>query len=480
MKQLLSLLLVLSLAACSAGPRAEPRQTALATEESFSAPLQPKDSKNSDDTKLDSTPEPDPGVEVQLIQEPAPARVINPYKPMVALTFDDGPHAVYTDQILDILEEHHAVATFFEVATNLSKAPDAVRRAADLGCEIGSHSYRHGNLGKMSQEAIQADLAAADEAFVQVLGQAPALLRPPYGSINKALKTSSGKTLVTWSIDPQDWLSKNAEKVVSHVESFKDLDGQVILLHSIYGSTVEAPRVLVPWLQEQGYQLVTVSELLTLRFQQEVAPNRLYNYDFFRWQVPPLPEAPAETAVKDLTIAQGDTFLGDGTAVTVKLIMTEGTQLAGAASPLGGGYAFSGDNWVGRCALQVWQEDYLLASQDLEEAFGKALLFNTTGFPLCFDDYNGDGSPELSLGQWFSSNATCYVLYTLDETGTPRLLTQPAGVICSDGKPSSPYSTSFEKTEEGFAVSCYDNAQGQFFQTEYRWSSEQGLFLLAV
>ena len=96
---------------------------------------------------------------------PEPQRVVDPTRPMVALTFDDGPHAVYTDQILDILEEHGAVATFFEVARNLPKAPEAVRRAAGMGCEIGSHSYRHANLGKMDQAAQQADLSCPHACF---------------------------------------------------------------------------------------------------------------------------------------------------------------------------------------------------------------------------------------------------------------------------------------------------------------------------
>lgn len=220
---------------------------------------------------------------------PEPQRVVDPTRPMVALTFDDGPHAVYTDQILDILEKNGAVATFFEVARNLPKAPDAVRRAVDLGCEIGSHSYRHANLGKMDQAAQQADQAAADAIFQEVLGTTPTLLRPPYGSMNKTLKTTCGRSIVTWSIDTEDWLSKDADKVVASVQNAGNLDGQVILLHSIYGSTVEATEVLVPWLLEQGYQLVTISELIQLRFGDQVEPNRSYNYDYFRFHVPPLP-----------------------------------------------------------------------------------------------------------------------------------------------------------------------------------------------
>ena len=232
-----------------------------------------------------------PAPETPVEPLPETQRVVDPTRPMVALTFDDGPHAVYTDQILDILEKNGAVATFFEVARNLPKAPDAVRRAVDLGCEIGSHSYRHANLGKMDQAAQQADQAAADAIFQEVLGTTPTLLRPPYGSMNKTLKTTCGRSIVTWSIDTEDWLSKDADKVVASVQNAGNLDGQVILLHSIYGSTVEATEVLVPWLLEQGYQLVTISELIQLRFGDQVEPNRSYNYDYFRFHVPPLPTA---------------------------------------------------------------------------------------------------------------------------------------------------------------------------------------------
>ena len=230
-------------------------------------------------------------------EETAPAqRVVDPTRPMVALTYDDGPHAVYTGQILDILEEHGGVATFFEVAQNLPKAPEAVRRAADLGCEIGSHSYRHANLGKMDEAAQQADQAAADALFQQVLGTTPTLLRPPYGSMNKTLKTTCGRSIVTWSIDPEDWLCRDADTVVSRIQAEKSLDGQVILLHSIYDSTVEATKILVPWLLEQGYQLVTVSELIENRFADQVEPDRVYGYNYFRTQLPALPTETAPAA----------------------------------------------------------------------------------------------------------------------------------------------------------------------------------------
>ena len=268
MKHLLSLLLLLALTACA----------------SDTAPVSP--------TPASSEAEPEPPVTVIPIPEKdsEPARTVDPSRPMVALTFDDGPHPEYTDRILDILEEHQAAATFFEVGVNLQKASDAVRRAQDLGCEIGSHSYRHADLGKLDEAALQADLEAANAAFTEVLGQAPTLLRPPYGSMNKTVKSLSDQTLVTWSVYPRDWKSRDAEAVTAYLQGMENLDGQVILLHSIYESTVEALETLVPWLQEQGYQLVTFSELIELRFSDQVEPGRLYNFDYFRGQLPPLPE----------------------------------------------------------------------------------------------------------------------------------------------------------------------------------------------
>ena len=222
-------------------------------------------------------------------------------KGMVALTFDDGPHAEYTDQILDILEENGAVATFFEVGRNLYNDPDAVRREEALGCEVGSHSYRHADLGKMSAEDIAADLSKADAIFQEVLGHTPNLLRPPYGSLNKAEKYTTGRSIITWSIDTEDWLSRDVDKILAKVQEGGNLTGQVILMHSSYKTSVEATRKLVPWLIDQGYQLVTITELITQYYGDQVLPNGTYGYTYFKNGkdviLPPdqpKPEAPAQ------------------------------------------------------------------------------------------------------------------------------------------------------------------------------------------
>lgn len=234
--------------------------------------------------------------------EEAPyVRVVDPSKPMVALTFDDGPHELYTDQILDALEEHHAVATFFEVGRNVALYPQPLPRMDELGCEIASHSNAHRDLSKMRKGALLSDLDAADEAFIAAVGRAPTLVRPPYGAVNKTVKYASGRTMVTWTVDTEDWRYQDAQSVIDYVQSLSRLDGQIILMHSTYESTAQAAAVLVPWLQEMGYQLVTVSELMAYYYGELPQPDQFYGYTYFtthtRTDSPvELPEAPPPEA----------------------------------------------------------------------------------------------------------------------------------------------------------------------------------------
>ena len=287
----LSLLLLLSATCCMGRAASLPEGEDFPTQ--TSAPLD--DVPDEPDSGLLPDPEDPPadtgspagedqqeGEQPESPEEEEPyVRVIDPAKPMVALTFDDGPHATCTDQILDILEENHALATFFEVGRNVRKYPEPVLRAYEMGCEIGSHSNAHRNLGKMKKSAILQDLDTADAAFLEAGVPAPALVRPPYGSVNKAVKSQTGRAMVTWSIDTEDWKSRDAQKVIDYVQSLDSLDGHVVLMHSIYDSTVEAVAVLIPWLQEQGYQLVTITELMAYYYGELPEPNRLYGYTYF-------------------------------------------------------------------------------------------------------------------------------------------------------------------------------------------------------
>lgn len=208
-------------------------------------------------------------------------RVIDPAKPMVALTFDDGPDDTHSDEILDTLEKNHALATFFEVGKNVLAYPEPVRRMADMGCEVASHSNAHKDLSKLKKKALLQDLDTADAAFLAAGTEAPTLVRPPYGAVNKTVKSASGRAMITWTVDTEDWRSRDAQTVVDYVKSLDDLDGEIILMHSIYESTAQAVEILVPWLQEQGYQLVTVTELMAYYYGELPQPDHFYGYTYF-------------------------------------------------------------------------------------------------------------------------------------------------------------------------------------------------------
>lgn len=201
---------------------------------------------------------------------------------MVALTFDDGPNPIATNAILDTLEQYDAKATFFDLGHLVEKYPDVVKREAALGCEVGSHSYDHKNFSKLTAAQIAADVEKTAAAFQKALGQNPALFRPPYGACNDTVKKQIPMALCLWSVDTLDWKSKDAKAVVKAVKSAGDLDGKVILLHGIYGSTAEATAELVPYLQGQGYELVTVSQLLAEKYGETPQAGKIYGYSYFQ------------------------------------------------------------------------------------------------------------------------------------------------------------------------------------------------------
>ena len=213
--------------------------------------------------------------------EETKARVIDPDKPMVALTFDDGPCGEYSPLILDCLEKNNAVATFFEIGCNVANYPEIDKRAAELGCEIGSHSYYHNVLPGQSQEDIAEDQRLCKEVFENATGTDPVLIRPPQGSVVKSILNQYDQIFVGWSVDTEDWLYQNVDRTVNKVQQAGNLDGQVILMHSIYQESAQAAEILVPWLIEQGYQLVTVSELFYYHYGITPEKHYYYAYDYF-------------------------------------------------------------------------------------------------------------------------------------------------------------------------------------------------------
>lgn len=182
-------------------------------------------------------------------------------KPMVALTFDDGPSKKYTASILDALKEYNASATFFVLGSNAENAPELLQRMVLEGNEIGNHTFSHKQLTTLSEAGIEEEIQATKECIYQITHTYPHVLRPPYGSKNDTVvKCANDAKVVTWSLDTRDWKDRDAKLIVERI--LKDVkDGDIILMHDLYASSAQAARIVIPKLQDAGYQLVTVSQL---------------------------------------------------------------------------------------------------------------------------------------------------------------------------------------------------------------------------
>ena len=201
---------------------------------------------------------------------------------MVALTFDDGPSAIYTNHILDILEQHGGRATFFVLGYRVAGHADTIRRTVQLGSEVAGHSWDHPDLSLMSDEAdIAGEIERTSAAIRAITGTPPPIYRPPFGRTNDLAEQVSarlGYAIINWTLDPRDWEHRDADKVfeliMNDVES-----GDIIVLHDVHPSTALAMERVVPALIAEGFELVTVSELLTHAFG-ELEPGVIYGRNY--------------------------------------------------------------------------------------------------------------------------------------------------------------------------------------------------------
>ena len=188
-------------------------------------------------------------------------------RPMIALTFDDGPRTSVTSRILDSLQANGGRATFFMVGSRVDSNADVIRRMAAQGCEVANHTYDHKYITKIGADGIRSQVGSTNQKIQAVCGVAPTLLRPPGGykdAASLAVLGSMGMPAVMWSIDTRDWQHKNSQKTIETVLS-QVKDGDIILMHDIYDPTADAAVTLIPELTARGYQLVTVSELASYR-----------------------------------------------------------------------------------------------------------------------------------------------------------------------------------------------------------------------
>lgn len=182
-------------------------------------------------------------------------------KKKIALTFDDGPHPVYTPQMLDGLKEKNVKATFFLLGQQVEKYPDIVKRMSDEGHLIGNHSYKHEQLSKLSSVQACSQVNRTNELIQSITGEYPEYLRPPFGDWKDDLDCQVNMIEVLWDLDTLDWSSKNKSKIINKVVTNVE-EGDIILMHDSYESTVSATMELIDILQKEGYEFVTVDELI--------------------------------------------------------------------------------------------------------------------------------------------------------------------------------------------------------------------------
>lgn len=179
----------------------------------------------------------------------------------IALTFDDGPHPVYTQKLLEGLRQRGVKATFFVVGENIPGREELIRQMAEDGHLIGNHTYDHADVSKMSSEKVCEELQKTSDLVEEITGEATPYVRPPFGNWDDDLDCLISMIPVRWTIDPLDWTTANTAQIVDKVVT-KASDNDIILLHDYYESSVEAALQIVDILQARGFVFVTVEELL--------------------------------------------------------------------------------------------------------------------------------------------------------------------------------------------------------------------------
>lgn len=197
-------------------------------------------------------------------QDTKEERVIDPEKPMVALTFDDGPYRNNTKVIMDLFEQYGGRATFFVVGYHLDVYTEATLEAYRRGFQIGNHTLNHPALRQISDAEGMAEIEGLNRKLNELGIPGEVMLRPPYGEFTQYLQENLTVPMIGWNVDSADWLTKDAENIYERVVG-KVKDGDIVLLHDLHDATAEAMQRVVPALVEQGFQLVTVEELFRVK-----------------------------------------------------------------------------------------------------------------------------------------------------------------------------------------------------------------------
>lgn len=189
---------------------------------------------------------------------------LDPEKPMIALTFDDGP-SIHTPRLLDLFAEYGGRGTFCVIGNRIDLLPDTVARTAREGHELAVHSWDHCQLTRLGKKQMQEEIETTREKIFGLTGDDCTVIRPTYGAVNDTLKRVAkdlDMIIVNWSVDTLDWKTRDPDGIYQRIMDGAE-NGAIILCHDLHGTTVDAMERVIPDLVAAGYQLVTVTELLT-------------------------------------------------------------------------------------------------------------------------------------------------------------------------------------------------------------------------
>ena len=182
-------------------------------------------------------------------------------KKRIALTFDDGPHPIYTPQMLELLKEEQVPATFFLLGENVELYGDVVKEIAKEGHLIGNHTYHHVQVTTLSLDEACKEIQETSDLIEELTGTGTEYVRPPFGTWNEELEERLDLIPVMWSIDTKDWTTQNVDWIVREAVKHAE-DHDIILMHDSYQSTVDAVKRVIEQLEAEGFEFVTVDEII--------------------------------------------------------------------------------------------------------------------------------------------------------------------------------------------------------------------------
>ncbi len=185
---------------------------------------------------------------------------LDPNKKTIAFSFDDGPSGLKTEKIINTLNRNHANASFFLVGNKVNSYKNCLKLMQEGNHEIGNHSYNHANLTKLKNNGLTDNITKTDNIIKDITGSVPVVIRPPYGSVNDYVINSIDKTFYLWSVDTNDWHYRDTNYIVNHIITHAK-DGDIVLMHDSYDTTVKAVEEVLPKLYLMGYQVTSVSKL---------------------------------------------------------------------------------------------------------------------------------------------------------------------------------------------------------------------------